>query len=91
MFKDKFYPDKTTDLITARFNFTSNEIKTIDKYRDGNWELKIKAPRKAASKKDGMDKLEGLLFNKKTNEKKSLTATVEGLPENIDLHDLSWP
>ena len=92
-FTDRYMKNKTTDLITAKFNFTSREIfeeNAIDKYRDGNWRLSITAPRKAASKKDGMDKLEGLLFNKKTNEKKSLTATVEGLPEKINDVSAYW-
>lgn len=92
-FTDRYMTNKTTDLITAKFNFASREIfqeNAIDKYRDGNWWLSITAPRKAVNKQDGMDKLDGLLFNKKTNEKKSLTATVEGLPEKIDDVSAYW-
>lgn len=97
-FTDRYMTNKTTDLITVKFNFaprdhTSLEIEyvdEIDKYRDGNWRLSITAPRKAVNKQDGMDKLYGLLFNKKTNEKKSLTATVEGLPKKIDDVSAYW-
>lgn len=98
MFVDKSMTNKTTDLITARFNFaprdhTSLEIEyvdEIDKYRDGNWRLSITAPRKAVNKQDGMDKLDGLLELEDKSEKKLLTATVEGLPEKINDVSAYW-
>lgn len=92
-FTDRYMTDNTTDLITAKFNFTSREIfeeNAIDKYRDGNWWLSITAPRKAVNKQDGMDKLDGLLELEDKSEKKLLTATVEGLPEKINDVSAYW-
>jgi hypothetical protein len=97
-FTDRHMTNKTTDLITARFNFaprdhTSLEIEHVDeieKYRDGNWWLSITAPRKAVNKQDGMDKLDGLLELEYKSEKKLLTATVEGLPKKIDDVSAYW-
>lgn len=97
-FTDRYMTNKTTDLITAKFNFaprdhTSLEIEyvdEIDKYRDGNWRLSITAPRKAVNKQDGMDKLDGLLELEDKSEKKLLTATVEGLPKKIDDVSAYW-